>query len=613
MKNIILLLVVLLILGGCKKEPATGVKLANIYGENMVLQRQKAISVHGTASPKGKVTVMLGENSATAIVGKDSTWKVELPPMSAGGPYTLHVFGKDTTLIYQNILIGDVWIASGQSNMVWKMSWDVTGADEEIAGANYPGIRFITIDRDFSRIPRDNIESGNWVMANPDTVGSFSAVAYYFAKKIHLEERVPIGIVVAAIGGSTINGWIADGILQTEEIEVIDTSMIESGYDDSNWGTMILPAFWESAGYPGYNGYMWLRKRFDLEKEDSNKDLVFHLGKIDDRDVTWLNGKRIGSSRKYNLPREYMVDDALLNEGLNTLVVRVLDESGKGGLWGPAGEMYISDTNNNVILDLSGEWKYNKDIPPQFPLDELFPAQYSVAFNAMVNPFTVLPAKGIIWYQGEADAAMAPLYEEKMKRLITSWREEWKNEDLPFLYVQLPNYKEKVDSIVQQSSEWAALREVQKSLLSLPNTGMAVTIDVGEAEDVHPKNKKDVGTRLALAALNIAYDDTSLVYSGPMVESYEVINDTIVLTFNHVGSGLHAKDGTLKGFALVGDKQQFYEPVAWIKEDKVYLYNADISITREVWYGWADNPDVSLYNKEGLPAPPFKIKIKTNK
>ena len=579
----------------------------------MVLQRDKPIIVHGTASPRGEVAIMLGQNSVSGTVEKDSTWKVELPPMSAGGPYTLHVFGKDTTLIYPNILIGDVWIAAGQSNMVWKMGWDVTGAVEEITMANYPGIRFFTVDRDFSRTPQENKAQGNWVVASPDTVDSFSAVAYYFAKKIHLEERVPIGIVVAAIGGSTINGWIAAGTVRAEEIDEIDTSMINPGYDDTTWETMVLPSLWENAGYPDYNGYMWFRKTFNLEKEDSQKDLIFHLGMIDDRDVTWLNGKRIGNSRQFNLLREYKVDDELLNEGLNALVVRVLDESGKGGLWGPADEMYVSDSNNNIIFDLSGDWKYSKDIPPQFPNDELFPAQYGVAFNGMVNPFTVLPAKGVIWYQGEADAAMAPLYEDKMKRLISTWRKAWNNEDLPFLYVQLPNYNEKVDSLVQKSSEWAALREVQKSILSIYNTGMAVTIDVGEAEDVHPKNKKDVGERLALAAMNITYDDTSLVYSGPTIKSYEIINDTVVLSFKHVGSGLHAKNDTLTGFALMGEDQQFYAPVAWIEGNKIYLYSLKVTNPKELWYGWADNPNVSLFNEEGLPASPFKINLTTEK
>ncbi len=595
-------------LSSCTQKLAEHISLPGVFGDNMVLQRNKEIIISGKATPLMKLRAEFNNQVYETEAAGDSVWVVNIPPMDAGGPYELKISGNDTTILLKNIMIGDVWIASGQSNMVWKIGWGIKDSARELKEADYPAIRIFTVEDDFSTTPLSDVNSGEWLVCSPDTAGYFSAVAYFFARNIHKKMNIPVGIVVSAIGGTTIKGWIAEDEANANKENIankIDTSMIFAEYNDKSWEVMNLPSHWENNGYPDYDGYAWFRKKIIIPEDFSRKNLQLHLGRIDDKDVTWFNGKRVGTGEPYNYLRNYKIGKELIKKGENIIVVRVLDGSGKGGFWGPTEEMYLADTKGNKVSDLSGEWRFNNTIKPQFPVDEIVAAQKSVMFNAMVNPFRVIPVKGIIWYQGEADVSIADLYADKMKNLISSWRNKWKEPELPFLYVQLPNYKEKTDSIVQFSSEWASLRDAQLSVLSVPNTGMAVTIDVGEAGDVHPRNKLPVGNRLALLARKIAYGE-GITYSGPLYESHVIRNDTVIISFKHTGDSLTIKGDKITGFALAGSDNVFYKPDAWIKNNKVYLFSDKVKAPASIRYGWADNPDCNLYNNAELPASPFR-------
>jgi sialate O-acetylesterase len=608
--NTLLCLIIVTVIGisGCTQQLSEDISLMRVFGDNMVLQRNQEIIIQGKATPLRKVKVEFNNQEYETKAGKDSIWKTNIPPMNAGGTYELTVTGKDTSILLKNIMIGDVWIASGQSNMVWKIGYGIKNTEKELKEANYPEIRMFTVESDYNRTPLPDVNTGEWLVCSPDTAGYFSAVAYFFARHIHKEKKIPVGVIVSAIGGTTIKGWIAEDIVNKnkETIPVdVDTSAIFPEYDDEAWTEMNLPSHWENKGYTDYDGYAWFRKNIIIPEDFTGKNLQLHLGRIDDKDVTWFNAKRIGAGEPYNYLRNYPIDKKLIKKGENLIAVRVLDGSGKGGFWGPKEEMYLADDLGNKILDLSGKWKFNNTIKPQFPVDDIVPAQTGVMFNAMVNPFRVIPVKGIIWYQGEADVSIADLYEEKMKNLISSWRKKWGAPDLPFLYVQLPYYKEKTDSAVQLSSDWAKQREAQLSVLSVPYTGMAVTIDVGEAGDVHPRNKLPVGNRLALAARKIAYGE-DITCSGPLYDSHVIHDDTVIISFKHTGESLTIHGDTLSGFALAGPDGTYYKAGAWIRNNNVYLISDKVSEPVSVRYGWADNPDCNLYNSEGLPASPFR-------
>jgi len=600
-----LFIIFIFFISSCSQEPATDVEVFNIYGNHMVLQRNKEIVIAGKANPNGMVTAEINGITSSAVADIDSLWEVRLPPMSAGGPYELYVSGKDT-LVFTNIMLGDVYMASGQSNMVFKMEW--INEKEEMANADFPGIRMITVGDDYYDKGRSNVKKGEWKVCTPENVGDFSAVAYFFAKMINFDENIPVGIITSAIGGTTIKGWIGPDEKLVDESEkpgFMDTSMIYSDYDDSDWFEMEVPGFIENQGFSDYEGYFYFRKSITIPEKFANQPLLLHLGKIDDKDVTWLNGQRIGETNVYNEPRIYEIPADLVKAGENIIVVRVLDGSGKGGFWSDKEDVYISDMSVNSIQALSGKWKANNTIPPQFPLDTFVPGQRAVMFNAMVKPFTRFPVTGILWYQGEADVSIADIYDDKLTELVKTWRNEWDDDALPFLFVQLPNFMERTDSAVQKSSDWARQREAQAKILDLDNTGMAVTIDIGEAGDVHPKNKRDVGKRLALIAEHMIYGK-ELVYSGPVYKDFQISNDTVKVSFELFGSKLKIKGDQLKGFAIAGEDNQFVKPLARIKNDMVYLSSDKVNNPVAVRYNWADNPEGNLYNEEGLPAAPFR-------
>lgn len=640
--NLLILFSTLTIMISCDGPSAVNIQVDEIFTDNAMLQRDAEVPVWGTADPGGKVKVEVGDASAFAEVDENGDWMVELPALKAGGPFEMHVIGEDTTA-FQNILVGDVWLASGQSNMEWALKAEVDNYQEEIANAHYPEIRLFTVEKNRSNEPLKKLNSEGWLVCSPQTIGDFSAVAYFFGREIHQKEKVPIGLIDATWGGTPAESWTSEkSLMKMEEfrkmieenknarqdnstiseeektkrreeiIQQADAKVNATGFkpnfDDSQWKTMNLPALWEEAdtSMNRFDGYVWFIKKINIPSRYTGKQLSLHLGKIDDSDMTWFNGEAIGSTNDYSKLRVYEVPRNLVKSGENRIIVRVLDTGGGGGIYGPAEEMYLEQKGQRLPISLEGAWKYDEKQEPAFPSMNAFPSEPAVLFNAMINPLIPYTIKGAIWYQGESNASRAKQYQTLFPLMIEDWREQFGQGKFPFLFVQLANF----DPQGGRPTEWAELREAQLMALDLDNTGMTVTIDLGDPNDIHPRNKQDVGYRLALAAEKVAYNRDN-VYSGPLYDTLRIENDMVYIKFTEVGGGLmKMPDEELRGFTIAGENKQFVQAQAKIVgKDEVAVYSSKVKNPQAVRYGWSNNPDVNLYNQEGLPASPFRTDL----
>lgn len=619
------------------------VKLPRIFSSNMVLQQGMEIPVWGWADNGERITVEFNKEIARTVADGNGKWKVKLSAQEYGGPYTMTVKGKNIVTFY-NILIGDVWVCSGQSNMEWRVDQS-NNAKEEVAAANYPEIRLFTVPKTVAQFPEDDISSGEWVECSPETIAGFSAVGYFFGRELHNSLDIPIGLLHTSWGGTVAETWtsaetikddpdfremlvelqqmnlekykeqkleevkkILGGELPTEDKGMEEGKPVWSALDfnDSSWKTIKTPTYWEAQGYMDIDGIGWYRKEIQLSEDQTKSNLTLHLGKIDDSDITFINGIEIGKTEnKYDEERVYTINKKYIQPGKNMIVVRVDDTGGNGGIWGDPDNQFIAIGNEK--MDISGDWKF-KISKASVSAVNIGPNSYpTLLFNGMINPLLPFGIKGVIWYQGESNASRAKQYQRVFPNLINDWRNHWNQGDFPFLFVSLANYMQPVET--PSESEWAELREAQTKTLSLPNTGMAVTIDIGEAGNIHPKNKQDVGKRLALNALQIAYNK-EVVNSGPMFEAADFKDGKAFITFSETGSGLEVKDkyGYLKGFTIAGSDRKFHWAKAELVDSTtVVVYSEKVDSPAAVRYGWANNPDdVNLYNKEGLPANPFR-------
>ncbi|WPP53091.1 sialate O-acetylesterase [Catalinimonas niigatensis] len=629
---------ILLLLASCASPDATNIHTHQLFTDHAVLQREIPLNVWGTADPGGTVQVSLGGNSQTAEADAEGKWAVEFAEMEAGGPYELEIVGEDTTIVLQDILIGDVWLASGQSNMEWPLSAQVDNFEEEIANANYPEIRLFTISRNASYEPLEHLDEGNWKQTSPETIGNFSAVAYFFGREIQQEVGVPIGLINSSWGGTPAEAWTSEAALGSmsefeEEIQEIEqqlqtapsntdvekrkvrdrifeeanAQMKDEGFtpdfDTEGWAEMQIPSSWEEAdsSMAAFDGFVWFQKQIDIPASNANQALTLHLGSIDDADITWFNGEKVGQTRGYNNYRTYEIPASAVQAGSNIITVRVEDNSGNGGFTGPQEEMYLEQNGEKLEISLAGAWKYDASEP--LPTVDMFPSEPAILYNAMINPLIPFKIRGVIWYQGESNANRARQYQTLFPLMIEDWRNQWNIGKFPFLFVQLANYITGGPG----DESWAELREAQLMALDLDNTGMAVTIDIGDSTDIHPRNKQDVGKRLALAALKVAYDQDN-VWSGPMYESMRVEGDSAILTFDEVAEGLMVIPGEkLRGFTIAGANRQFYPATAKIiSENEVSVKNPQVANPEAVRYGWANNPVTNLYNEAFLPASPFR-------
>ncbi|CAA9286911.1 MAG: GH2 [uncultured Adhaeribacter sp.] len=632
-------------------ESRATVRLPKLVSDNMVLQRNTKVPIWGWADAGENVTVQFNGKSYNAKPGPDGKWQVNIPPMPAGGPYDLTVKGQNTITL-KNILLGDVWLGSGQSNMEFQSAW-LKYTDAQLGETNFPNIRLFTVATDLSPVLLDDIKKGEWKVCNRDNAYNFSAVAFYFARQLHQQEKVPIGVILTSWGGTIIETWMSpesirkfpelqsqvagmnaspdyfDKIKQENGLKVQEwekqSYRVDAGYANgaaawnssewqpADWKEIKVPALWETTALPDFDGIVWLRREFTLPADYKPTDAILYLGPVDDMDQTWLNGTLVGGTKQYTLPRKYPVKVGLLKPGKNTVVVRVTDTGGGGGMYGTTNDLYLATKDNAARLaDLSGTWYYRigtdfkKTKLPAPPTVDVGPnSRPTLLYNAMIKPLVPYALKGMIWYQGESNAGRAYRYRDLFPEMITDWRQKWGQGNFPFLFVQLANFMKTDTEPVE--SEWAELREAQAKTLAVPNTAMAVIIDIGEANDIHPKNKLDVSKRLALAAQKLAYKKSG-EYSGPVYKSMKVEGNKIRLTFDHAPDGLVAKNGgPLKGFAIAGADHKFVWAEARIEGKTVVVSSSEVSNPVAVRYAWANNPDqANLYNQANLPALPFR-------
>lgn len=622
------------------------VRLPRLIADKMVVQRDIPITFWGWAAPSERIELEFAGRYYKTRAGADSSWEVKLPARKAGGPYTLEIRASNH-LVVNDILVGDVWFCSGQSNMVIPMERVKEKYPDDIAAADFPQIRnfFVPTAADVTVVHND-LPHSVWKEANPTNVLAFGAATYFFARDLYRKYHVPIGIINSSVGGTPIQAWISASGLDSlpgysERIAKLradrdpwgpdEASPVRGGgyfggasfYDSEpgtlqwyspdyvpvGWHHFWLPGYWADQGVKGLNGVVWFRKEIEVPASMAGKAAKLFVGRIIDADETYLNGVKVGNTTYQYPPRRYVVPAGLLKEGKNLLVVRVANTVGKGGF---VPDKRYELTDDVTHIDIRGDWQYK--VGEVFPhqLEVIRPPPFSAQnepsglYNTMVAPAVRYGIKGFLWYQGEANTGNPQEYRKLLPALIADWRAKWKEGDLPFLYVQLPNYME-----VQYSpseSQWAELREAQLDALSVPNTAMAVAIDAGEWNDLHPLDKKDVGDRLALGAERIAYGDSSVVASGPVFQTARVDGDKIILSFTGIGSGLMVKGvGELQQFAIAGADKKFVWADARIDGDHVIVSSPDVPQPLYVRYAWADNPEgANLYNKEGLPASPFR-------
>ena len=617
------------------------ISLPKVFGDSMVLQRGINIPVWGNSTPGALIIAKLGNRQVTAKANKEGKWQLKFPVFKAGGPYELQIVesGKPNSRIsLKGILIGDVWVASGQSNMEWQVQQE-KDASKEIATADFPNIRFLVVKQDKQLKPQPDIRGGKWEICDSSNVKEWSAVAYHFARKIHKDENIPIGIIQSTWGGTPVEAWTSRDMLLTSPItrsktlsndtlrfdqvnfltdslnwvhiwDIVynpknnaDKIIPATEYSEADWTTVEMPNVIKDLGIGYYEGMVWLRKKVTLPDSLGQNDLTINLGHPEMNYSLYFNGQEICKNIWYsNATHTYTIPKRLVQHGVNTIALRIAMLWGGGGLNLPAEDIYI--TNGSSKISLAGKWLYKKDLEPAFP--KILNYQYypTVLFNGMINPLIPYGIKGFIWYQGEANSADAYNYRKLFPMLISDWRNRWKQGNLPFLFVQLANFMK--TKPLPSESEWAELREAQTLSLSQPNTGMACTIDIGEANDIHPKNKQEVGRRLALIANKLVYKK-EVIESGPVYKSSRKTGNRIHIIFEHIGSGLSTKEGMdIKGFAIAGKDKQFYWANAIIEGNEAVVYSDKVAEPVAVRYAWADNPDCNLINSEGLPAVPFR-------
>ncbi len=627
------------------------VRMPWFFSENMVLQRQKLIKFFGTAKPKQAFTFSFAGGTKTVKADKAGQWQVEFPPMEAGGPYSLSV-QSDSSFTWSNIMIGDVWLCSGQSNMEWPLmkTWN---AAWELKQANHPGIRFFSVPRSISSVPLSNTLPASWKTCTPQNSWEMSAVAYFFARELKKRLHIPVGIIQSSWGGTPIEAWTSfdsisrhpdfreltdslqkawqQGItvetvlseqakalaLYQQQMTQVDKGFSEQWYrkaDTTGWKTMIAPGTLEQSE-PMFKGSVWFRRSVQLPASMLQNDLVLNLETLNEKDITWFNGQETGRTTWMAGRRTYRIPKEILMAGENTIVIRLETQNKPAGFTAKNAadlrleEMVSSDTP--LTVPLAGEWQYALGAALQnFPILKTMPvlsATPSGLFNGMIAPLRKLGIKGILWYQGENNAGRAFQYRSLLPLLINDWRARWASGDLPFLLVQLAGYTELTNNPVEHT--WAELREAQLQSLRLPNTGIAVTIDAGNPYDVHPTNKQIVGRRLAAEARKLVYGEAD-IQTSPLYRSADVQGDSLRIQFTNARNGLVAKDGKPGGFAIAGSDKKFVWANARIDGDVIVVWSPVVKHPVAVRYAWTGSPvesnGANIYNKEGFPASPFR-------
>jgi sialate O-acetylesterase len=644
------------------------VNIPSIFSNNMVLQQNSEANFWGKAEAYLKVNITGSwGNTVNTIVQPDGLFSAKLKTPSAGGPYQVYLKIGDSTIIYKNVLIGEVWICSGQSNMEMPlMGWPpyglISNSDEEIKNANNSKIRLFTVSRGVSDEKEFNCV-GSWDELNPQSAASFSATAYFFGRKLYEDLKIPIGLIHTSWGGTPAQAWTSADYLKTlgdfdnilsdiesskgeidrytnwlsshpvidlrnnkselrwENLSFDDNDCTQITFNDSSWKEMNLPTYWESKEVGNFDGVIWFRKKIEIHNDWINQELVLSLGPIDDMDRTFVNGKLVGAHERegyYQTDRIYTVPKEIVNSNEILIAVRVLDNQGGGGMWGTKENLNIHPVYSSELISLAGSWKY-------LPVAEYKAQKFyvfgvaqndyyqkpemkvqisentpSALYNAMIYPLIPYNIRGVIWYQGEANTENPKQYETLFPTMIKNWRKDWQLGDFPFYYVQIApyNYGEKIHS--------EFLREAQLKTLSVKNTGMAVTLDIGNPQNIHPSDKKNVGERLADWALAKIYNK-KVVYSGPIYKSMKASEDNIVLTFDYAKNGLIIKE--LNGennFQIAGKDKIFKNALVKVQGNKLIVLSNEVKNPVAVRYAFTNTSEATLFNKEGVPASSFR-------
>ena len=672
MKTFLLLLFAFTMLEA-QTEMKDQIEMPAIFSDNMVLQQKTMAPVWGKAveGTNVKVTGSWGEN-AQAITDNDGKWMTKIKTPGAGGPYELKIEIGNSTIVYKNVLIGEVWLCSGQSNMEmpmegWPPQSPILGGPEAIKEADYPNLRLFTVMRAYSTEPQFEC-AGKWSECSPKTAATFSATAFYFGRKLSKELNIPIGLIHSSWGGTRVEAWISgkelkkfdkyketfekmknsskeiaalnawltnhpvidvtgkDEDTKWKDLDFGDRECSAITYNDSDWHEMTLPKLWEGTEVGDFDGVVWFRKKIEIPDAWMNKNLVLELGAIDDMDISFVNGTKVGSYETtgfYATDRVYNIPANLVNTKSLTIAVRVVDNQGGGGIWGDPAKMKIHPKDSNEMISLAGSWKY-------LPVADYYAGKFyvfglsnefynrpkveiaigantlSALYNGMISPLVPYSIKGAIWYQGEANVGNPEEYKTLFPLMIKNWRTDWNEKDFPFYFVQIAPYNYGTDSKSER------LREAQLQSLSVPNTGMAVTMDIGNPDNIHPGDKQDVGERLARWALAKDYGK-NVVVSGPLYKSMKVIQGTpygedgkIILSFDYAdGLVVKPRDGK-NNFQIAGNDKVFFDADVKVQGNTLVVSSPNVKQPAAVRYCWDNIEKGTLFNKEGLPSPSFR-------
>lgn len=614
--------------------------LSPIFSDNMVLQRGKPNTFWGWSKPGDAVRVEIAGRTAKTITGADGRWQVQIQPPPPGGPYTVRIVGDQTVELHE-VLVGDVWLCGGQSNMQLGLARTRNGADE-IKSALHPEIRFFIV-RDHPAYSPAAVPQGRWKICTPQTVtedGGFSAVAYYFGRRVQDDIHVPIGLVEDCLGGTPAEAWTSPQTLRRlkdfdaplAELERLKTkggpeygNYIMHWYDDydiglksntwaavdlddSSWKTVTIPGGFAELGVADAPSVCWFRKEITLPDPLPGGSATIHLGVIEKMDTTWINGHWIGASAWVENPRVYPIGQGILKPGTNLVTVRVFKLKPDGGFMTRADGLKLVLGDGSVV-PLAGEWKgaLSVDVRPPHPLPltfENWPVMPAVLYQGMLQPVAPLAITGAIWYQGEANSDRAWQYRTLLPAMIADWRKLFGQGDFPFYIVSLPAFMHHQDQPAE--STWAELREAQAlTARTVPNSALAVTIDTGDPDNIHPADKKVVGERLAFCALAQHYGE-KIPYRGPTFKSVEPLPGALKLHFDHTEGGLVAKDGKPEEFSVAGKDRKWYWATARIEGDAIVVSSPDVPKPEAARYAWQSYPAATLYNGAGLPAVPFR-------
>jgi sialate O-acetylesterase len=612
-----------------------------MFGDFMVLQRGKSNRIWGWTNPGQKVVVEIAENSASAVAGPDGRWEAEFQPPPAGGPYTVRINGPQTLEIHE-VLVGDVWLCGGQSNMFLGLSATRDGANE-VKKAQHPEIRLFRVEQHASYSPAGT-PSGTWQICLPQMVGEggaggFSAVGYFFGRKLQEKLNVPIGLVQDCVGGTPAETWMSPETLagmadfaaairemgrlrdlggaeygnyvmhwyDQYDIGLKGDTWAAPGLDDSTWMTVRIPGGFAELGVPETPSVVWFRKEVTLPDPLPAGKATIYLGVVEKMDTTFINGKWIGASSWVENPRAYPIGDGILRPGRNVVVVRVLKLKPDGGFRAKPDTIRL-ELGDKTVIPLAGSWKaaVGVDARPPHPMPlgyENYPTMPSVLYQGMIEPVAPLAITGAIWYQGEANADRAYQYRGLLPAMIGDWRRVFRQGDFPFYIVSLPAFTPR--RAAPGDDNWAELREAQAmTARSVAHSGVAITIDTGDADNIHPKDKKVVGERLALCALALNYG-IKVAYEGPTFASSERLPGALMLHFRNA-DGLLAKGGKPGEFSVAGADHKWFWADARIDGDAVVVSSPMVPSPVAARYAWQSNPEATLYNGAGLPAGPFR-------